>query len=313
MPLDRKTGREGPRASCFVTTITPFDAEGRFDEGATRAHFQRMAKAGIGVYVGTGGSGEGYSLSADETSRLLRIAVAEVGGSAPVRSMGVEPRSAAQMIDFLKLARDAGVEASQVYSLDVGHGHAPTPSELERYYSQVLEAISDLPLIIATHQSVGYRMPAQLIEGLVAKYPQVIGVNCSHQDLGYLASIIDGAGSLVDVHVGGPAQGLTCLAFGGNGFVASEGNLAPHLCMKVVQSYLAGDQAGLLTSFNHLVRLSSALYGNGGIRVTKAILNRFGLAGGFPRLPRLPAEEPEIARALSVIESLDIRQYEPDL
>ena len=62
------------------------------DEVALRGHLRRMAAAGIGVYLGGGGSGEGYVLSPDETRRLLQIGVEELQGKVPVRAMGVEPR-----------------------------------------------------------------------------------------------------------------------------------------------------------------------------------------------------------------------------
>lgn len=302
--------KSGIRASAFTTTITPFKQDGSFDEAGARGHFRRMGEAGIGVYIGTGGSGEGYSLTTQETSRLLKIAREEIGTRAPVRSMGVEPRNAQQMIDFLRLARDAGMDASQVYCLDVGHGHAPTPRELETYFIDVLEAVKDIPLVLSTHQSVGYKIPAQQITDLVERYPQIIGINCSHQDLGYLAQIIDGPGKLVDVHVGGPYQALVCLSFGGNGFLASEGNLAPHLCKRVADTFTANDLAGCTDAFSRVVKLSTGLYGLGGIRVTKAVLNRLGLPGGYPRKPRLIATEAELAQAMQIVRELDIARFE---
>ena len=302
--------KNAKRAMSFVTTITPFNEDGGFDEVGIHKHMARMAEAGLGVYVGTGGSGEGYSLSQHETKRLLEIAVEEVGGHAPVRAMGVEPRSASQMIDFLKLARDAGIEVSQLYSLDIGHGHAPTPAELDTYYHTVLQAITDLPLVISTHQSVGYKIPAGQIEGYVRDFPNLVGINCSHQDVGYLMQIIDGCGKMVDVYCGGPVQGLQTLAYGGNGFLASEGNLSPHLAVRVIDKFLEGDQAGFLDAYNRLARLSQGLHGNGGIRVTKAILNNLGLPGGYPRLPKLIADEGEIERAMTVVNAVNAGEYE---
>ncbi|HEY1466042.1 MAG TPA: dihydrodipicolinate synthase family protein, partial [Acidimicrobiales bacterium] len=78
MPSNTKSGVDPDRASTFVIAITPFTAEGAFDEGAVRDHLQRMAAAGIGVYVGGGGSGEGYVLSEAEARRLLAISVEEL-------------------------------------------------------------------------------------------------------------------------------------------------------------------------------------------------------------------------------------------
>jgi 4-hydroxy-tetrahydrodipicolinate synthase len=292
------------RASCFVISITPFAADGALDEAALRGHFRRLAAGGIGVYVGGGGSGEGYTLSRDDNKRIFAIAVEELKGKVPVRAMGIEPRTAAQMIDFLKLAADAGMEAAQVYSLDVGHGHAPTTEELDTYFSEVIDT-APLPVVLSTHQSVGYRIAPELIVSL-AQRDQVLAVNCTHPDLAYLATVIDGVAPTKDVHVGGPMQGLTALAFGAQGYLCSEGNLAPKLCVSVIEHYKAGDLDAMMDAFSKVVRLSTGLYGNGGIRVTKAVLNQLGLPGGYPRKPRLPVTDDRLTRSMALVRSMDL-------
>ena len=73
-------GVDPDRASTYVIAITPFTDDGAFDEDAVRGHLRRMAAAAIGVYVGGGGSGEGYVLSDGEARRLLEISVEELKG-----------------------------------------------------------------------------------------------------------------------------------------------------------------------------------------------------------------------------------------
>ena len=229
--------------SAFVISITPFDEQGRLDEDALRAHLRRMAAAGIGVYVGGGGSGEGFTLNDAEARRVLEIGVEELQGRVAVRSMGVEPRMAQQMVDFAEMAAAVGVDATQIYSLDQGHGHRPTLEEIETYFTDILSQVS-LPVALSTHQSVGYVIPVDMIEDLVARYDRIIGVNCSHADLSYLTAIIDAVGDRVDIHVGGPIQTLTALSLGAQGFLSSEANLAPRLCMSVLQRYAAATAHG---------------------------------------------------------------------
>ncbi len=296
------------RASCFVISITPFTADGRVDEDAFRGHMKRLAAGGIGVYVGGGGSGEGYTLSREDNKRIFAIAVEELKGKVPVRAMGVEPRTADQMIEFLHLAKDAGIEAAQLYSLDVGHGHAPTPGELDAYFSEVIAA-APLPVVPSTHQSVGYRIPAELVVEL-AQEANVLAVNCTHPDLGYLATVIDGVSPKKDVHVGGPMQGLTALSFGGQGFLCSEGNLAPKLAVSVIDHYKSGNLPEMMDAFSKLVRLSTGLYGYGGIRVTKAVLNHLGLPGGYPRKPRLPVTDERLTKSLALVESMNLPELQ---
>lgn len=297
------------RAQVFTISITPFTEEGRIDEGAFRRHLTKLGDAGMGVYVGGGGSGEGYTLSTDETRLVMDIAVDELKGRAPIRAMGIEPRTAEQMVAFLEMAKAAGVDAAQVYSLDVGHGHSPTPRELDRYFSEVTRAV-DMPMIMSTHQSVGYVIPTGVIVDLFKDNDRLIGLNISHQDPNYLKTLIDALADRIDICTGGPHQALLCFALGGHGYLSSEGNLAPKLCLSVIDAWKRGDAAALLIAHGKLMRLFMALYGNGGIRVTKAVLERVGLAGGYPRLPRLLAEDEALERAMAVVDSIGLKDIE---
>jgi 4-hydroxy-tetrahydrodipicolinate synthase len=297
------------RLQTFAISITPFCEDGSIDLDAFAAHLTRIGEAGVGVYVGGGGSGEGYTMSFDETAMLIEQAVGTLKGKAPIRAMGVEPRTARQMIEFLNMAEAKGVDAAQVYSLDVGHGHVPTPAELSTYFGEVLHN-SSMPLVLSTHQSVGYVIPANVIVELFENYSQLIGLNISHQDPNYLRALIDALGGRIDICVGGPHQAPMAMALGGQGFLSSEANLAPKLCRSVIDAARSGDNALYLERWGTLLRLFMALYGNGGIRVTKAVLGEFGLPGGYPRAPRLPAEKDAIEKAMAVVNACDIAGIE---
>ncbi len=293
------------RASTYVISITPFTADGGFDEPGIRRHLRRLAAAGIGVYLGGGGSGEGYVLTPAEAQRLLEIGVEELSGTVPVRSMGTEPRTAAEMIGYVAVAARAGVDATQIYSLDPGHGHRPDRTEIRAYFDDVLSAI-ELPAVLSTHQSVGYTVPVQMIAELVEQYPHIVGINVTHQDLRYLAGVIDAVGDRVEIHVGGPMQALSAWSLGATGYLSSEGNFAPLLCMALVEAYREGDAAALTSSFGKLLRLYNELYAAGGIRATKAALDRLGLAGGTPRKPQLPVRPEVVDGILELARQLDV-------
>jgi len=304
------TATVGPRAaSVFAISITPFDAEGRLDETAFRRHLQRLVAAGIGVYVGGGGSGEGFVLTPPERRRVLEIGAEELSGKVPFRSMGVETRSAEEMIEYARVAESVGVDAAQIYSLDLGHGHLPTDDEILEYLIDVLSATT-VPTVLSTHQSVGYRIAVESITRVVDRFDHVVGVNSSHGDLAYLTALVDGVGNRVDVHVGGPLQALAALALGANGFLSSEANLAPRLCASVITAYEQGAGNELLPAFARLARLSMALYSQGGIRATKAVLNRLGLPGGYPRKPQLPVADATVDALMMVIDDLGLARLE---
>jgi len=295
--------------STYVVGLTPFAADESLDEVALRAHLQRLAAAGSGVYLGGSGSGEAYTLDAQEARRVLEIGVEELRGRVPVRAMGVEPRSAREMIAYARVAADVGVDALQVYSLDVGHGNRPRPDELRRYLADVLDAVT-LPVVLSSHFSVGYALPPDLVAELAQQHDGIIGVNCSHDDLTALVALLDAVGDRLEVHVGGPMHALSCLALGGHGFLSSEGNLAPTLCVSVVEAYRRDDFAASRDAYARLLRLHAGFRRLGGIAAVKCALELLGLPGGTVRPPRMPLDPGRRAAVAALLDDLDVRAVE---
>lgn len=297
--------------STFVISLTPFREDGTFDPDGFRGHLRRMRESGIGVYVGGGGSGEGYALSDDETRLVLEIASEELRGDVPVRAMGVEPRTAQEMIDYAEMVAEVGLDGMQIYSLDMGHAGRPRPRELEKYFSDVLSAV-DVPCAISTHTSVGYALPVPLLVQLTETFEHVIGVNCSNNDITYVVELIDALDDRIEIHVGGPMQAIDAMSLGGSGYLSSDANLAPRLCLSVIDHFRSGNLPACAEAFGRLLRLFTMLQRlGGGVRATKAALGLLGLPGGYPRAPRLRVDDDDTTAALSdLIDMLDLRASE---
>jgi len=295
--------------STFVISLTPFAEDGALDEAGLRAHLRRLAASGIGIYVGGSGSGEAYTLSPQERARVLEIAREEVGKDTPLRAMGVEPRSAAEMIAYAEQVKAADIDAMQIYSLDEGHGNRPKDRELETFLRDVLDAVT-CPVVLSSHQSVGYALPRELVVELIESYDQIIGINFTHQDIGALVRMIEAVAGRIDIHVGGPMQAITALALGAQGFLSSEGNLAPKLCVRVIEHHRRGELMERDAAFKKLLKLFSETRELGGIAATKGGLRALGLAGGWPRRPRLPVDSAAGRRLAKCFEELSLREIE---
>ena len=284
------------RHSTFVISLTPFTDDGALDEAGLRAHLARLRASGIGVYLAGSGSGEGYTLSRPERRRVLELGAEALAGAVPVRAMGVEPRTAAEVIELAEDAVAAGVDATQVYSLDLGHGYLPTADEQRAYLRTVLERAPG-DLVLSTHQSVGYHYEPTLIDEVLRDHPHVIGVNVTHRDLVYVAEIVDAVDGRIDVHVGGPLHALGATALGATGYLSSEGNLVPRLCVALIERIEAGDHDGAAHLHRQVMEIHGATQALGGIVGAKAALRLLGAPGGWPRPPRLPVA-PERAQSL---------------
>jgi 4-hydroxy-tetrahydrodipicolinate synthase len=295
-------------SSTYVISLTPFDVEEKLDEAGLRAHLRRLRDSGIGVYLAGSGSGEGYTLSEDETLRILQIGAEELKGHVPVRHMGVEPRTAKDMLRLADIAAEAGVDAMQVYSLDVGHGHMPHRVEMDAYYNEVLSRMR-VPAVLSSHYSVGYFLPLDLIADMVDRY-DVVGVNVTSPDHGYVVRLIDLVGDRVEIHCGGPMQALSVMALGGTGYLSSEGNLAPKLCVSLVQHWDDGDLAAAAQAYSRIMHLLEVNSRYMHITATKTALSLLGLPGGYPRKPRLMLEGDAREDVRRVIEAQRVAEAE---
>jgi 4-hydroxy-tetrahydrodipicolinate synthase len=63
------------RSEHFVMSATTFAPDGTLDEDAFRRWLHRFRDLKLGVYVGSGGNGEGHALTPAELDRVYRIAV----------------------------------------------------------------------------------------------------------------------------------------------------------------------------------------------------------------------------------------------
>ena len=303
MTTDRRT------RSTFVVSLTPFTQDGRLDDGGLRAHLRRLGAAGIGVYLAGSGSGEGYTLSRDERRRVFDVGAEELAGRVPVRAMGVEPRTAAEVVTLAEDAVAAGLDATQIYSLDLGHGYAPTAEEMSTYLRTVLDRAPG-DLVLSTHQSVGYHYPPARIGELLDEYPRVIGVNVTHPELTYVAEMLDAVGGRAAVHVGGPVHAIGALALGAHGYLSSEGNLAPRLCVSLVERFAADDRDGATRVHRQVLDVHEATQALGGIVGAKAALRAFGMPGGWPRPPRLPVSAERAQSLVDVLTRLGLDRSE---
>ncbi len=296
--------------STLVCTVTPFAADGALDEAALRLLIGRYAKAGVGAFLGTSSPGEGFALSPSETEQLYAVAKETMAGRAPVRAMGVEPHNTAETLALIKIAESVGLDAMQLYCLDCSHGSQPTMVELERFFRTLLEQMT-IPAVLSTHFLLGYMIPLDVLERLLADYPNIIGINVSTNDLGYLTRVIRLVDGRADVHVGGPMHALTNLALGGQGFLSTEGAIAPKLCASVINYFVAGDQAATFAAFQRLMHLSAInVWPGGSVRYTKSALRALGQPGWHTRPPYLTLDESLDDQILQAIKALGILETE---
>jgi 4-hydroxy-tetrahydrodipicolinate synthase len=294
----------------FCMVVTAMDEKGQIDEEGCRAHLRRMIDAGVGVYLASGGSGQGHALEPEELSRICEIGVEECKGIIPVYCNPPEARTAKEMLWKCRLAIEAGVDVVQLYQLDSGHGRLPTPVEQERYFRDLLEVI-DHPVVLSIHRASGYLAPTHLTARLCNEYPQVKGVNLHGPGLADMIRLQDSVRPEIKLY-GGTASLLSMLPLGGWGCQAAEPNLVPNLCRSIVDHFLAGRIEQMGATYKNMVRIWDALEPAQAESqdAIKAVLREMGLPGGYPRPPRARVSEATLKRVRQSLETLHIWELE---
>ncbi len=290
-----------------VCTVTPYDSEGRLDEEAVKQLVSTIVDQGVGLSIGTASPGEGFALSLDETARFYELVVQTAAGRVPVCAMGVEPRNAQQLMPIIRIAEQAGIDIMQLYTIDPGHAMKLTDHEMERYFSTLLDDMA-VPAAISTHAFNGL-VSLPVLERLLDNYPNISTIHCT-SEVNYLKQLVDIVDDRCEILMGGPMLALSTLAIGGQGFLCSEGNIAPVVVGELQAAVRAGDLDEMRRAYRDLNGVFSLnIWPGASVRFLKSAMRLLGIPGSYTRPPFEPldAEKTEIARA--AMKALDLPEW----
>ena len=285
--------------------VTPFDAEGNVDERLHRAEVRYMLGAKVHGLAVCGSTGEGHTLTTDETVRITASTIEEVKGQIPVIT-GIICNSTSAAIERGKAVADLGVAALQV--TPVHYLFRPDDDAMSRHFDRIAQA-AGLPVIIYNVVPWSYLSP-ELLARILREVDGVIGVKQSASDLKALADLL----LLVDseelrqkgVRILSAVDAFLYPSFslGADGAVAAILAAVPEWCVELWNAVQEEDHQRAKRLHENLLGLWNAIdHPNLPTNVKTAIrLQRRD--GGFPRAP-MPQSSPEqgeeIRQALAVV------------
>lgn len=301
-----------PDRTFFGMMVTPFTDDDRIDEAALRTHLRRMVRAGIGVYMGAGGAGEGHTMGPEELARLFQVGVEECKGKVPVCATIPEQRTGAATIERCRLAMAAGVDAIQVFFPDAGHGMRPRAHEQERFYRDLLAKV-DYPLCLSAHVHSGFLPEVKLLKSLCAEHPQVVAINAMVTPMSYVVELMDTLGPRVQVYVAARDM-VNGLVLGANGCLAAEPNIIPDTCMRVLRAFEQGDLPAMREAFANLMRFDEVVnrWAPSTARWVKMAMKVLELpaSGGPIREPYVLPGQADMEEMRLAFEKIGVRKFE---
>jgi 4-hydroxy-tetrahydrodipicolinate synthase len=275
--------------------LTPFTADEELDERALRAEVQYLLEIGVHGLVLTGSTGEGHTLSEEETVRVARVAVHEARGRVPVMS-GIIRDSTRDAVRYGRALREAGVDALQV--TPVHYLFHPGSAGNHAFYQEIGRSVG-LPIVIYNVVTWNTIPVAEHLR--FADIPQVIGVKQSGGDIHKLADLILAAQGRLQVLTAVDDLLMPSFLLGADGAVAAILTVLPDLCVALWDACQRGDLATARSLHERLLPVWRAVGGPDMPARAKTALGLRGRPVGPARHPLLPvtsAVRQEIAAAL---------------
>lgn len=300
----------------LCTSITPFTADGRLDEGAMRAHVEWAIQGGcMGINVAGAGYGEGSLLTDDEAYLIYEITVSAGKGKLICSAANLEHATAGRCIEWARMAERAGMEMVRIYPCNPGHNITPTRRMLNEYYQEVLTAVDSIPVMLSSNIITGFEVPIDVHAPLPGQFPQIVAFSKIHQNIANLNEFMLQVGSQVPVFTNSAGHLLITMFMGAKGWHTPLANLVPRLCSLFVSSYQAGEMAKALEYYVLLHKLDYGLNRHAadwGIRpVFQEAGRQLGLATGFPRRPYVAVSDDAVIKSIrNLIDELELRRIE---
>lgn len=285
--------------------VTPFRPDGTIDEAAHRAEVRYMVEqARVHGLAVCGSTGEGHTLSTDETRRIVGWTVEEVKGRVPVIA-GIITDSTQSTIDRALALADLGVAALQV--TPVHYVFRPDDDSMVRHFAAIADR-TGIPVIIYNVVPWSYLLPPLLVR-ILRDVEGVIGVKQSASDMKALADLLllsEEAGIRDRVRILSAVDALLYPSFrlGSDGAVAAILSAAPEACVALWDAVAAGDDRTALDLHKKLLHLWNAIDAPNLPANVRAGMRVFGRDGGVPR-PPMPvssaAQEERIRAAMTAL------------
>lgn len=269
--------------------VTPFAADGGFDEVSYRDLIEWQIAEGSTGLVACGTTGEAATLTFAEHFHVVRVCVDQARGRVPVIA-GAGSNDTRVAAQNLIAARDAGADAALMVP---PYYNRPGQEGIFRHF-EALAASAPLPIIL-------YNVPSRTVTDILP--PTVARIVAAFPAI--FVAIKDASGVLqrVSQHRASCGKGFVQLsgnddlalafnAVGGTGCISVTANCAPRLCAELQAACAAGEGAAALALHDRLFGLHEALFTDASPGPVKYAMTR--VRQGFPetlRLPMTPAGE----------------------
>lgn len=279
--------------------VTPFGADGEFNEAAYRDHVGWLAGFGASVLFAAGGTGEFFSLAPEEIPAVVAAAKAAAGDTPIVAGCGYGTRMAVSLAQASEKAGADGVLLLPHYLID-----APQDG-LYAHIKAVCDAVQIGVMVYNRDNSI---LQTETLARLCDACPNLVGFKDGSGDIGLVRQITATMGDRLTYLGGMPTAELFAEAYLGAGvttYSSAVFNFVPALAQEFYRELRAGNrtrtEAILKDFFYPFMSIRNRRKGYA-VSAIKAGVRLMGFDAGPVRAPLTDLTEEEMDMMAKLIE-----------
>ena len=279
----------------IVAIITPFK-KGKVDEETYRELIEFQIENNTSAIVPCGTTGESATLSIEEHSRVIDIAVEAVNKRVPVIA-GTGGNSTGEAIELTRHAKKAGADATLQVT---PYYNKPSQEGLFRHYTAIADAVSLPQVLYNVPGRTGVNMLPETVARL-AKRPEIVAIKEASANLGQMAEIVRLAGENLTLISGDDNLTLPILSIGGKGVISVVANIVPRDNADLVSAWEEGNIDKAKALYFKLLPLCQAMFYETNpipVKTSLALMGKIQDELRLPMSPMAPANLKRLKKAL---------------
>lgn len=279
----------------IVALVTPFDDEGQVNYARLGQLIDWQISHSTDAILILGTTGEGSTLSHEESCEVCRYTVERVAGRVPVIA-GSGSNCTQSMLKKSLAYQSLGADGLLIIAPYYNKANA---EGMYLHFKQIADNV-DIPCILYNVPGrTGCCIPAGVV-GRLAAHPNIAGIKEASGDLAYAAKLARFVSEDFALYSGNDDLIVPMLSLGASGVISVLANIMPRQTHNMVHSFLSGNiSAARAAQLEHL-ELINALFMEVNPIPVKAAMNLMGLEVGGYRLPLYPMPTESMAALQSV-------------
>ncbi len=280
----------------MVAIITPFDAEGRFDEESYRQLVEFQIENGTDAIIPCGTTGESATLDYAEHDQVIKACIEQVDKRIPVIA-GTGSNSTAEAIEISRHAKEMGADG---LLLVAPYYNKPTQEGLYQHYKTLAENVALPQVLYNVPGRCGINMAAATTIRL-AEFSNIVAIKEASGNLVQASEIVARAGDKIDVLSGDDFLTLPLMACGAKGVISVTANILPQKVKAMVLAVREKRWDDARALHLQLLDLHQAMFLEANPIPVKTAAALMGKCRGEMRLPLCPMQPDTLEKLKTIL------------